>query len=369
MASNHLKVPTGLKVRTQLMTVLKPLYLWLGQVESWFLKDELANTVVTKPVYVNALPRSGTTIISEILSQHHDTCHHQYGDFPNVFTPYWKRWLKQRNPVKSEQYTERSHGDRIMVNQQSIDAFEEVIWQAFFKNIHQQNRCQIPDPWQHPPFIDFYTDHIKKMILVTGQTRYICKNNYNINRMLQILDLFPDAKFIIPIRHPINHVASMLKQHNKFLQAGKHNPDIDRQLAASGHFEFGRLRELISFGDQVSEQNVLNHFEDLMGWARYWAYYYKQVHQLINSNLQLQSSVLMFRYEDLCFDTATTLEKIFAHCALNHSNYSEIQSQYENVLTVPTYYSVEFSDEQKTDIMHITEEMATLFGYNLNNHF
>jgi len=368
MPEQTIKVPVGLRFRTRLMTALKPLYVSLGNLESRILRDELDDVSVEQPIYVCSLARSGTTIVSEVLSQHNACCFHRYADFPNLFTPYWKRWLQSRNPVQTANTVERSHGDRVMVNQHSIEAFEEVLWSHFYPHIHQQGLCHIPDLKAGDPFIEFYKSHIRKLLLITGKQRYLSKANYNLNRLSAILDLFPDARFVIPIRHPINHIASLHKQHQKFLRAGQADKQVDPQLAASGHHEFGNLREVISFGDDGADQTLLKNFEGILGWARYWTHVYQNVLSQWQQSKSLQSAAFLFRYEDLCQNTETTLDEIFSHCRLKHSNYEEIKSQYRHKLASPDYYDLGFTEQQKADIMAVTEPVASQFNYTVNNH-
>ena len=61
-------------------------------------------------------------------------------------------------------------------------------------------------------------NHIKKIIALRSGSagkslRYISKNNLNIARLGYLLRLFPDARIVIPFRDPIQHAASLLKQH------------------------------------------------------------------------------------------------------------------------------------------------------------
>src|SRR5262245_34838488 len=119
------------------------LWIRLGRVESDFADiDEVA---IDRPIYVTGLARSGTTILLETLEQHPDTTTHRYRDFPFLFTPYfWNRWVDMV-PRKSEQPEERSHGDGIAVTSESPEAFEEVLWMAFFAELHDPSSSEVLD--------------------------------------------------------------------------------------------------------------------------------------------------------------------------------------------------------------------------------
>ncbi|WP_395376214.1 sulfotransferase [Marinicella sp. W31] len=338
--------------------------------ESTLLAEELQSTVIQAPIYITALPRSGTTILAEFLSHHPHTAHHCYADFPNIYTPYWNRWRNKHNPFKAKK-TERSHGDRILVNQDSIEAFEEVLWMQHFSDLHGQGishqlPSQIPEE-----FVNNYCNHIKKLLLFNDTSRYLSKANYNINRLKLITELFPDARFVVPVRHPVNHLASLMKQHERFTQAGLKNSKIDKQLASSGHFEFGQLREVVDMGDSVANkkiQSYWNHGDELNGWAHYWDMFYTTLFQL-KKTTELGTHMLFVRYEDLCCDSNATLENVLQHCQLNSSIFSEHRAQYTEKLSLPNYYTIPFDQKQIDTIMEVTEHTAACFGYDANNYF
>ena len=53
----------------------------------------------------------------------------------------------------------------------------------------------------------------------TGASRYAAKNNYNLTRMEYLLKVNPGAKFLLYIRNPVNHIASLMKQHRLLCNA------------------------------------------------------------------------------------------------------------------------------------------------------
>ena len=48
----------------------------------------------------------------------------------------------------------------------------------------------------------FYRDHIRKLLWLRGGRRYLSKGNYNTTRIAYLARLFPDARFIVPVRDP-----------------------------------------------------------------------------------------------------------------------------------------------------------------------
>ncbi len=81
--------------------------------------EEISQGVVDRPVYITGLPRSGTSILTEMLAQHPDLTCHRYSDFPNVWTPYWRNYLLGKSRLQTPKLTERAHRDRIYVSNDS----------------------------------------------------------------------------------------------------------------------------------------------------------------------------------------------------------------------------------------------------------
>ncbi|MFK8010920.1 MAG: sulfotransferase [Marinicellaceae bacterium] len=364
-----MKIPASLYWRTKSMMWFKPLYKTMGDLETLILQSELKKIQIKSPIYITSLARSGTTIITEMLSQGADICSHTYGDFPGVFTPYWKNWLRQKQKFLSGKKVERSHGDRIMVNNDSPDAFEEVLWMYFFSELH--NNQSSGDYSANRNFVNYYKNNIKKHLLVKNKSQYIAKANYNISRIESLLKIFPDAKFIIPIRHPINHIASLVKQHKIYIDAAKANPKIDSQLAASGHFEFGNIRQIVDMPHSDYHNVVSDHWkknQEIRGWASYWNGLYSAVFDLKNKSKTLSQAIHIIKYEDLCNNSLPTIDSILRHCNLDLKQFESIKSQYNQQLSLPNYYKIPFDKEKIDEILTITKTASLKFGYNADNY-
>ncbi|MEE4378249.1 MAG: sulfotransferase [Candidatus Competibacteraceae bacterium] len=365
---NHqLEVPRSLFYQTRFFQKTARLWERLGNLESALLAEELRNIAIIKPVYVTGLARSGTTIITELLNCHPELTSHRYCDFPPIYTPFWRNWLRDRTRFIQAKPAERAHGDRIMITEDSPEAVEEVLWMNFFPGLHDNRRSQVLDAGRcNARFDAFYQDHIRKLLLVRRRPRYLAKGNYNITRLKYLLRLFPDARFVIPIRHPVNHFASLIKQDALFREAQQHDPRIRQQLAAFGHFEFGLDRSCIHFGDTGAVQEITNHWDQgyaLRGWALYWVGLYRFVHNLLESDEAIARASLVVRYEDLCIDSATVIRSILTHCQLEPDQFRDTVRHYQTILSPPTYYTPSFSASEREEIAEITADTATRFGY------
>src|SRR3546814_13405511 len=78
-----------------------------------------------------------------------------------------------------------------------------------------------------PEFERFFRDHLRKLLWVRRRPRYLSKANYSVTRMAYLLTLFPDARFVLPLRDPAAHIASLVKQPRLFCQ-GARRPQTGR---------------------------------------------------------------------------------------------------------------------------------------------
>ena len=337
----------------------------LGDIETFFLKDELANVPVRQPVFVAGLARSGSTILLELLSGLPGVVTHRYRDFPPIFTPYWWNWLVDRVPHRDIAEQERDHRDRIRVTPESPEAMEEPIWMAFFANLHNPTVTNaLGAGTDNAAFENFYTQHIQKLLLIRNGTRYVSKGNYNLTRIEYLLQLFPDAKFLVPVRDPVGDIASLIKQHKLFCDFCENNPRALKHLARVGHFEFGADRRPINTGNHSCAKEILglwNSGDFVRGWARYWRALYSYVADRLDDNRNLAAASLPARYEDLCQSSAETMYRIITHCGLEPD--SSVIDEFTERLTLPDYYRPSFSEEDLGVIEEETRATAARFGY------
>jgi hypothetical protein len=328
---NPVRVPSGLYLQSRFFAATRGLWRRLAELETAVVREETASLSIDRPLYIASLPRSGTTILTEMLARHPDLTSHRYSDFPNVWTPYWRNYLLGRTRKRAPDKTERAHADRILVNNDSPEAVEEVLWMHFFPSLHDAAANQVMDGQRRNAEFDrFYTEHLLKLLAVRKAGRYLAKGNYNITRIRYLLALFPDAKFLVPVRDPVRQVASLARQHALFERASVTDSRVSRQLAMSGHFEFGPGRVPVNFGDDDATRAVADCWRqgrETEGWARYWAQAYGHVLGLLENHPGVRESCLLFRYEDLCAHPASLVDAILAHCELPQSGFETTRAK------------------------------------------
>ena len=182
----------------------------LADVEDRIVGKRLASCTIDRPVFITALPRAGTTMLLECCAGMREFASHCYRDMPFVLIPcLWDRFSRafRRNTAPRQ----RAHGDGMLIDFDSPEALEEVVWKAFWRRHYRPDRII---PWKRDDaqegadeFNEFFRRHMRKIILVRrGQdaptARYLSKNNLNIARTPVLHELFPDAVVVVPFREP-----------------------------------------------------------------------------------------------------------------------------------------------------------------------
>lgn len=336
----------------------------LGNWETRFDDTPFDRIPIERPVYVTGLARSGTTILLEVLARHSCFATHRYRDFPLVLAPRLWNWFIDRAAASAPPARERAHGDGIAVTRESPEAFEEVIWMAFFPHLHEPTRCAILDELEsNPAFEAFYRDHIRKLLWLRSGARYLAKSNYDITRLGYLLKLAPDARFLVPIRDPLWHIASLMKQHALFSRAETAERRVLRYMQRSGHFEFGLDRRPINTGDDQAVDGICRLWQagrDLEGWAAYWSMIYDYVADLLDRCPAIRAATLVLRYEDLCRRPREIMTAILRHCGLPPENLPELA---EGTLREPGYYRPAFTAAEVGVLRRVTGATAGRFGY------
>lgn len=347
-----------------------PLFVGLGNLESAMLARKMATQPVDRPVYICGLPRAGTTITLQMLSEHPDVVTHKYADFLMPYMPYVWNQIFPRIPVNAmKKPVPRIHRDRIEVTRDSAEMGEEILWEHFFPQVHDERRYSVLDgSVSNPAFERFYVDHLRKLALVRGRSRYVSKAILCVLRMQYLRRVFPDARFLLYIRNPFDHVASMIKQDRIWAELEKSDPRQIEIIELTGHHEFGPHQVMANVGHPEALAEIRALF-DSGQWARsrarYWAYVYGFVAKQLQDDPELARQVCIVRYEDLCSDSLATIDRIIAHAGLAPEPFSSARTAYSQKLSFPDYYKPTFNAEELADITAATSGVAGYFGYDV----
>lgn len=363
VADSPFHVPAILDILGGLVQRCRDFWLGLGRIETSVLGDQLDPVPLMMPIYVCGLARAGTTLLHEAIASHAGVATHRVKDFPMVFTPYW--WRRASAKMRASTPRERAHRDRVMITTESPEALEEMLWHAFFPRCHdpaEDNRIGRGE--RRPRFEAFYKAHLRKLLLAEGASRYVAKANYHVARLLYLQRLFPDARFVLPVRAPAAHIASLMRQHAWFSRGQRRQPRALAYFRRSGHFEFGLDRRPINLGDHEAIQRIRRDWSigaEVRGWARYWAMIYGHLANLLATDSELCAATLVVRFEDLCAKPEPTLRAVFAHTRLHVAD--AIIDRLAPSIGKPAYYANPLTPADLEQIEEETSRVAPLWGY------
>ena len=311
----------------------------LGDVENDLFRKRLAEVHAERPVFVTGLPRAGTTLVLELLYGTGEFASFTYRQMPFVLNPLlWDR-LGMR-PRRKTAPRERAHGDAMMIDVDSPEAFEEVLWINHLADTlfdGETMRPLGPDDLT-ADFRTAYRQLARKLVCLSGDgrtrtpspspspstpspspspppLRYLSKNNANIARLPAVASVFDDATLLCCFRHPAAHVASLHAQHRRFLDLHDDDPFAQRYMAWIGHHDFGRNFRPIRFaatrgGDERGGAAYDLPATEPAFWVRYWIDAYR--HALDTAPPQAS----FVRFEDFLEDGPGALERLATRVGL-----------------------------------------------------
>jgi len=288
----------------------------LSGLEDLIYRKSLAGTPVNRPVFITALPRAGTTLFLQLISALEEFASHSYRDMPFVLLPMlWNSF--SRGFRQDAAPIERAHGDGMLVDFDSAEAFEEMLWKVKWPEHYESDRIV---PWRacdDPEPSEALASHMRKVIRLRQRRqevvpRYLSKNNCNIARTEYLRRCWPEAVIIVPVREPVQHAASLLRQHRRFLDLHAGDGFAREYMQGIGHFDFGANFRAIDFDGWLS---TARHTDPLtLGfWLEYWVAAY--------GSLDVRATTLrLLPYDHFCADPdaglrwlAAVLEVIDCH--------------------------------------------------------
>ena len=279
----------------------------VADLEDQLFAKRLAACKADRPVFITALPRAGTTLLLECLAELGPFASHCYRDMPFVLIPcMWNRFAARF--CRDGRSRPRAHGDGMLINFDSPEAFEEVLWKTFWRDHYRADRIE---PWhddeENAEFDEFFRNHMRKIVwLRRGEApgaRYVSKNNLNVARIGLLKRLFPDSVVLVPFRDPLQHAASLLRQHRNFLRIHGEDPFASEYMRAIGHFDFGENLRPVDF-DGWLDQRESTGPDSLAFWLEYWVAGYRH---LLEENAD---SVHFIGYEALCEEAREGLHQV-----------------------------------------------------------
>jgi Sulfotransferase family len=265
---------------------------------------------IVQPVFIAGLARSGSSILLASLYQSRQFRSLTYRDMPFVLMS--GVWRKLSYTFRTQrEATERAHADRLMVDFDSPEAFEEIFWQTYCGDLYISKDRLVPHGTNKSIRTNFkkFVGHVINSRENESNLRYLSKNNNNLLRLPTIKKVFPDAIILIPFREPLQHALSLLRQHALFLQLHSEDKFSLDYMNWLGHYEFGLGHKHYVYSEE-SKLTAMdsNHID-------YWLQCWLETYQFaLNSS---PADAIFLGYEQLCEGSDEVFTKLFKTLNLN----------------------------------------------------
>jgi hypothetical protein len=346
---NWLKVLYNNKFRIDLMAIPKVLWITLSILSTnvFRIYEDLRYTkaihkvVIKEPVFIIGYPRSGTTFLHYLLSkdQQFSYCATYQVLMPNIFLTLGKfleKFLKNFLPKtrlidnlkmgtllpKEEEFAMAAISDASIING---FYFPENINQYFRRYVLFKEGEKYENEWKKK--ILFF---LKKVNLRQQNKRLLIKSPFNTGRIKQILEIFPDAKFIHIHRNPYEVYYSNEKLYETLLP----------------------LLSFHKIENKTMEKFILESYK---------LTYEKYLEEL---SLIEDGRLTTISYEDLVKAPMPTLKKVYKELGLN--NFAEASPQIEFELSTYRNYRTNthlMENEVKKKIYKEWEVFFKVYGY------
>jgi len=248
-------------------------------------KDEY---LAEKPfVIVTGLARSGTTALTNLLFDEAVFHSISYANVPFLLAP--NLWKKIYAPTTSKK-KERAHGDQVLFSENSIEAFEEYFFKVFLNDSYIKEDCLLKHEIPEDVLVKYRM--YQTLFKQNNTTIYLAKNN---NFLLRYESMLKSDKMLKPIfifRNPLDHAASLLRQHENFLIRQKEDNFVLEYMNWLGHHEFGLNQKYFLFDNQFKKPK--SNTSELSYWLAIWSDYYSYISEISNTH-----KIYLVHYEDL----------------------------------------------------------------------
>lgn len=257
----------------------------------------------TKFILVTGLARSGTTILFRNLSGQPFATSLLYRNLPFLFHVKWNaavHWIVNHQ----SELVERSHNDGIMINADSAEALDEMIFSRIDAELYIKR--DVLSPHSSPEAREQFLQFGRNFASVDGKLAYITKNN---NHILRIQDFTDEAAFtsFMMVRHPVAHAHSLYRVHQALCdRSGTSDKSFEIEfMNLLGHFEFGPNHKKFELNCVAELERYLPN--DWNYWLVRWIEYYSYV---LRENL-IGQNVVLINYENMVKHQKVT-EKYFS---------------------------------------------------------
>jgi omega-hydroxy-beta-dihydromenaquinone-9 sulfotransferase len=297
-------IPRALLV-TVVTLVLSPFVI----IEKILFNGKIKKAKIVSPVFIIGHMRSGTTFLHLLLSQDNRFAFPTTSEtiFPWIFftldkliRSFTKYVLPEKRPMDNMDFKEENPQEEefaianLCPYSPNIGAYFPKNLEKFYRNysLFENVDEKIINKWKST-----YSYYLKKITLKNKGKRILSKSLVNSGRIKQLLEMFPDAKFISIHRNPYNVFLSTKKLYKKLI------------------FKNMSFQEI---NDNELESGILTLAE--IGYKRYL-----EVKKLLNKN-----NLIEVKYESFVKSPLKHIKKIYKE--LNISGYDKVEPCFKALL-------------------------------------
>lgn len=321
----------------------------LKSIEKYKFNQDLSYLKIDRPIFIVGLPRSGTSMLYNLLCAHEDAAFitNSINACPESICTI--EWLRKK-------YNLNASGERFLADSINTDfgspSEPALLWGKWI------GRDVDSLYWEEKRLKDFskekieeiYTD-IRKILFTFGATkenskRFICKYPVMQTELRMVQDLFPDAHFIHIVRDSRPAANSLKKLYhltNNQIKKIKH-PWVTYIVP---YPRVKTLKGLIEkFGD-----------DDIRTTAHIWQDSIELVHQTAPD----LSHFIEVRYEDILKNPKAEMQRLFDFCEINYPAVDNQKYKHEFEIVGVTHHKNDYKDFDV--IEEITRPTLKKLGY------
>jgi hypothetical protein len=251
---------------------------------------------ILKPIFITGVPRSGTTVLYNLLTEHKDTAYFENYSSRYFEKPYMFRFIPLLIKYQKFRYgvsrPKRSEG---------------WVWDRFHKPLDYLDENDFSEGEKK-----YYYNAIKIQLKAFNAKRFVSKNPRNCLRIRWINAIFPDAYHIVIMRDPKPVINSMyqafLKQKKKWGNTLFQKPT---KITHNYYRGYGYIKEML--GVDTSEFNTCIN-------------YYNYMNNTLKKDLSIiRNKTIEIYYNDFIKEPRKTLKKLFNFTELDW--YTELEKK------------------------------------------
>ena len=247
-------------------------------------------------IFITGLARCGSTILLNQLYAENERGSLIYGNMPFVLSPRLSHFFSRIHPSSSD-YIQRSHQDGIYISQDAPECLDEPFWIKSDPDYYTKPLSCLAQPSQ--AIINAYRYFLARYSELQQKKGLIIKNNNNHVRLASLINSFPNSKFLVLFRDPINHSNSLTRVHELFTQLHASTPFSLEYMNYIGHREFGANHSQFQYQALAPSANSFVKTLDLSYWLARWNESYSW---LYSQDFYKSNNVAYVSYERICSD-------------------------------------------------------------------